>query len=93
MKKTSVWTVSYKGEDWAAYVVGHNPAEAKALFQQYFKDGDPAKIRCIGQRDADGAEPGVLLPNDYRLAMLGLQYIKRETEDAATEPQEGGAEE
>jgi len=91
-KKTSVWTAYYKGEDWAAYVVGGSPAEAKALFQQYFKDGDPAKIRCINQKDASGAAPGVLLPGDHRLNMLGLQYKKR-SDDAAPEPEEGGAEE
>lgn len=73
-----IWNVWYAGDEWCCFVVAHSRGRAKALFQDYWREGEYTEVRCRKVKEAPGAEEGVYDVDCPALEELGVRYLSEE---------------
>lgn len=73
-----LWMCRYSDDEWCCFVIAPSRGRAKALFQDYWKEGDFTEVRCRKVKSADGAEAGVYDVNCPVLTELGVHYLTEE---------------
>lgn len=81
-----LWDVWYKDEEWwpwPCFVIAKSRGKAKALFQEYWREGEFTDVRCRKVMPIDGHEEdeGVYDAPCPLLEELGVRYLPDEEKE------------
>ena len=70
-----LWNAWYTGDEWCCFVIAPTRGRTKALFQDYWRDGEFTDVRCRKVKPADGYDEGVYDAPCEVLEELGVRYL------------------
>lgn len=70
-----LWIVRYAGDEWCCFVVARSRGRAKALFHDYWREGEYTEVRCRKEKAAPETEEGVYDVDCPALEALGVRYL------------------
>lgn len=76
-----LWLVRYEGDEWCCFVIAQSRGRAKALFQDYWREGEYTEVRCRKVKDATGSEEGVYDVDCPVLEELGVRYLSEKEQE------------